>query len=195
MVKDNRTSYRNPSLHAPHVEFAWDMSAKLYGPESVVLGESVALTGYTGGGTQLSEAEERSSSSCGAAGRSELSWLQHNCTNPHSLSEKPRDSASKGFSGRSPLSTAAMGERARIWWNGWSPVRTWVGKSRTIVINATDSPRISPYQGHNSPTQELGGPWNQSLPDLTTPGSSNEASPPRKPHFRRRESCSRQPCP
>jgi len=127
MVGDNRVSYRNPSLHAPHVEFAWDISGELDEPESVVLEAYVTLTGYTGGGTQSSEAEERSSSSCRTAGRSELSWLQHNCTNPHSLSEKPRDSASKGFSGRSPLSTAAMGEKARIWWNGWSPVRTWGG--------------------------------------------------------------------
>jgi len=124
---DNRASYQNPSLHTPHAELAWNISEEPDEPESVALEAPVALMGYTGGGTQSREAEERSSSSCRAVGRSELNSLQHNRANPQSLSEKPRDSASRGFSGRLPLSTAAMGENARIWWNGWSPVRTWGG--------------------------------------------------------------------
>jgi len=124
---DNRASCRNPSLHAPHAELVWNIGEELDEPGSIAPEASVALTGYTGGGTQPIEAKERLSSSCRAVGRSELDSLQHDRTSPQSLSEKPRDSASRGFSGRLPLSTAAMGEKARIWWNGWSPVRTWGG--------------------------------------------------------------------
>lgn len=123
----NRASYRNLGLRAPHAELAWNISEEPGEPESVAPEAPVALTGYTGGGTQLREAEERSSSSCRAVGRSELDSLQHDHASPQSLSEKPRDPASRGFSGRLPLSIAATGEKARIWWNGWSPVRTYGG--------------------------------------------------------------------
>jgi len=58
---------------------------------------------------------------------------------------------------------------------------------------ATGSPRIPPYQGHNSLTLVLNGRWNRSAAGPTTPGSSSKMSPRRKHQFRIRKSCSDQP--
>ena len=112
------------NVHASHAELAGDIY-KLDESESVTLVPSVTTAGYTEGGAQVRDAGERHSSSCRAVGRSELDSLQHNCNSPQSVSEKPRDSASIGFSGRSPLTTAVTGEKACIWWKGRRPVRTW----------------------------------------------------------------------
>ena len=113
-MDDKWASSRAASLHTPHAESAWEIR-ELDESDSIVLEVSVTPIGYTGGGTQLREAGERWSRSCTAVGRSGLDSLQQNRNNPQRVSEKPRDSASAGFSGRSPLNTAAMGEKARIW--------------------------------------------------------------------------------
>jgi hypothetical protein len=90
--------------------------------------EEITITGYTGGGVQLYEAEETQSSSSRTVGRSALDSLQHDWTNFQSVSENPRGSASNGFIGRSPLTIAGTGVRANNkWWNGRSPVKTWDG--------------------------------------------------------------------
>ena len=73
---------------------------------SVELETSAKIAGYTGGGVQVHEAEERSPSSRWAVGRDEAESLQDCCTNSQSASERPRDSAPRGFLGRSPLITA-----------------------------------------------------------------------------------------
>lgn len=117
--------YRVTSVHASRAVFTGLIHKELDGSESVVLDPSLTTAGYTGGGTQVREAGERYSSSRRAVGRFELDSLQHNCTNSQSVSWKPRDSASRGFSGRSPLTTAVTGEKARIWCHGRRPVRTW----------------------------------------------------------------------
>ena len=95
--------------------------------ESVVLDTSLETTGYSAGGLQVGEACERCSRSWRAVGRLETVSLQHNCTNPQRVSEKPRDLARGGFSGRSPFSTGRMNVRSSRWWNGIRPVRTLNG--------------------------------------------------------------------
>ena len=90
------------------------------------------IAGYTrlGGGTHVREAEERQLNNRRAVGRDERDSLQHDCTNPQITSESPSDSASMGFSGRSPLSTAAKGAYPRKSWNGRRPVKTWDGLTK-----------------------------------------------------------------
>ena len=56
---------------------------------------SIAMLGYTEGGTQVREAEERKSRSIWAVGRTEIDSLQHNSINSQSALEKPNDSVSR----------------------------------------------------------------------------------------------------
>lgn len=77
--------------------------------DSGVLSSSTSITGYTGGGTQVEEAERRHSSNSRAVGRAEASSLQHDRIKSQSTWERPRDSASRGFLGRSPFSIAGTG--------------------------------------------------------------------------------------
>ena len=78
------------------------------------------------GGTQARESRESCSSSSCAVGLFDLVALQHDCTNSQRVSEKPKDSAFEGFSGRVPLSAAgSINVIPRIRWNGLRPVKTW----------------------------------------------------------------------
>ena len=84
--------------------------------ELVVVSSKSTSIGYTGGGTQVGAAEERSLNSRQAVGRVDGDWLQHSPTNSQRASENPRDLAPGGFSGRCPsITTAVTGEKARIW--------------------------------------------------------------------------------
>ena len=80
--------------------------------ELVVPEWSVTTAGYPKSaalrGSQVWETIKRQSSSSSAVGRVELDSFQHDHTNSHKVSEKPRDSACAGFSGRSPLTTAGI---------------------------------------------------------------------------------------
>lgn len=93
---------------------------------------SVKTAGYTrlGGGSQAGETEERWSNNCRATGRDEGNSLQHDRTNPQITSENLSDSTQRGFSGRTPPSTALTGEYARRSWNGRQPDKTWGGLTR-----------------------------------------------------------------
>ena len=92
--------------------------------ESVVLEVLFMTAGYTIGGRQVGEIMERWLSGSRAVGQVELVLPQHDCTNPQRVSEKPRDPASGGFSGCSPLNTGGMNVMLCILWNGLRPVRT-----------------------------------------------------------------------
>ena len=128
---NNRNLQRVTGPYPSHVELARDILEKPPDESELVMLEAlITAAGYTGGGTQVREAGERWSNNRWAVGRVELDSSQHDRTNSQSVWVKPRDSASRGFSGRSPLSTAVTGEKARRRWNGRRPVRTWGGSTR-----------------------------------------------------------------
>ena len=79
-----------------------------------MLEASIQMVAYVGGEIQVRQAVERSSSSHQAVGRLGCDSLQHSCTNPQSVSEKPGGWASNGFSGRPPLSIAGTGVQTNI---------------------------------------------------------------------------------
>ena len=106
-MRDNRTSYRVTSSYTSPIKLVVDVSRKSDESEPVIVSASIPTTGYIRGGSQVREAEERWSCSCWAVGRIEIVLLQLDCTNHQSVWEKPRDSAPRGLSGRSPLNTAA----------------------------------------------------------------------------------------
>ena len=83
-------------------------------PISALLGRTNAIAGYTRGCAQVGESDEKYSNNCGVVGRMVLDSLQHKCINSQSVSENPRDSASRGFLGRPPPITAATGVLAAM---------------------------------------------------------------------------------
>lgn len=109
VMGDDRTVCRAAGSYTSSVQLTREAPKEPDESESASPEASDPPAGYTGAGIQVGEAEERYSSSRHAVGRAESDSLQHNFTSPQSSSEKPRDSASRGFSGRSPLSTAGTG--------------------------------------------------------------------------------------
>jgi hypothetical protein len=93
MLQDtaNQNVAQSPAVYYPSLdEFAWDPYDE---PDESELEVSVTGMGYSAGGSQLRESRESRSSSSREAGRLELSALQHDCTNPQRMSEKPKASA------------------------------------------------------------------------------------------------------
>jgi len=108
-MEDDQTFYWVTGTYTSPVQLARDASKEPDESESVIPEASAPPVGYTGVGVQVGETEERQFNSTRAVGRAELDSLQHSFTSPQSSREKPRDSGSRGFSGRSPLSTAGTG--------------------------------------------------------------------------------------
>ena len=101
-------------MYASRIKFIKDSPDESEKPAPAALSVLIAI-GYTEAGTQVREAAESFSNSCKAVGRTELDPLQHNCNNSQMVSEKPRDSAWRGFSGRRPSKTTAVtGEKAHM---------------------------------------------------------------------------------
>ena len=91
----NRVTKRVAQFLVPalFVGLAGNVHEELDGSRSV----SGLVTGHWGGETQVREACERWSNSRSAVGLAEVDLLQHNLKSFQSSSERPRDSAARGF--------------------------------------------------------------------------------------------------
>ena len=63
----------------------------------------------------------------------------------------------------------------------------------TVVAIVVSTPRISPFQAHNSQIHEWDDHWNRNAVDPAAPGSSSKASPRGEQQSQIRESCPDQP--